>query len=59
MKNIPYKNILKLVDFLFSLPMSNAAAERAFFISNNICSSDKNPNGIRNFRISFDHKMQF
>ena len=32
-KSIPYKNILKLVDFKFVLPASNAVAERVFSIS--------------------------
>ena len=39
-KNIPYKAILKLVDFLFVLLASNPAAERFFYIFNNIWFSE-------------------
>ena len=40
-KDLPCKNLLKIVEYIFSLPGSNPPVERVFSIMNNIWSTEK------------------
>jgi hypothetical protein len=46
----PFSNVLKLADFLFCLPGTNAAIERVFFLMNSIWTGDKTQLGVHTLK---------
>jgi hypothetical protein len=57
--HVPFSNVLKLAEFLFCLPGTNAATEQAFSLMNSTLTSDKTQLGVDTLKAMFVTKVNY